>query len=59
MSEIRDVRFVGFLDRPPEGMTRKMPAMRHSGYDIWANDKSIFSPAFRWALVPRRTEVRP
>lgn len=53
---MRDPRFVGHLDAPPDGMLRMGVAMGCSIYDICTNRKSIFAPDFRWALVARHPE---
>ena len=51
---IKDRRFVGFFDAPPQGMSNHGKAMGRKGFDVWTNGKSIFSPDMRWALVRTR-----
>lgn len=53
-AEIKDRRFVGFLDALPQGMSNCGKAMGHEGFDVWTNGMSMFSPDMRWALVRTR-----
>lgn len=60
LKAIEDPRFAGAFDGAtdvPEGLRNRGAAMGRAGYDMWANDKSMFSPDFSWALV-RRQEKR-